>query len=166
MSLFKTDQLYINGRAMNRSLFVEFSGQGNTSDKYTILTLQREDRDGFPSLYNLYATHCLNDPTEFTFSEKVFGNWDFWVQLSDSPDIKPYVDKWREESRVRTKARALKLIMEDALDDKSKSKFQAAKFLWTEGFIKDQPKKITTKDKNNVVDFVGEDMKRLNLIKG
>ena len=166
MSVFKTDQLYINGRAMNRSLFVEFSGQGNTSDKYTILTLQKENRDGFPSLYKHYVTHCSDDPTEFTFADRLFGSWDFWVQLSESPDIKSYVDKWREENRIRQKAKALKLIMEEALDEKSKSKFQAAKFLWTEGFIKDQPKKTTLKDKNNVVDFVGEDMKRLNLIKG
>lgn len=142
MPMFSKEQLIAaNGKPYIRAIFTEFSHSGNAPEGHTLLTLSREPKHGYPSLYQIYRKYCDDDPTEFTFAMEVWGSWEHWARICTTNEIKPYIDEWREENKQRQKAKTVKAMF----DSMHKGSYQAAKFLYDNGFIEEKPKKHTNK---------------------
>ena len=87
------------GLRYTRGLFFETTLQDKSSVVYT---LKDEDHEGYPSLYRLYMD--MADTTEFEFSNKYLDGHDHWKKLSETTWFKPYVERWREELRLKLEA--------------------------------------------------------------
>jgi len=158
-----------NSRLLN-ALFYE-----TARDKKAVLyTLKDGDHKSYPSLYRLYME--MDDLTEYDFATTYFDGWEHWQMLCKCPWFIPYIARWREEMELRTKAKALKAIKQEAESD-SKNAYSANKVLLEGGWKKDVEKKVgsgrgrPSKDeinKQTVIEAekrfrISEDAKRLNL---
>lgn len=170
--MFSYDQLYRLNKPLSKSLFVEFMNNANSNPDNAILTLAREDREvngvSYPSLYRLYHLYADEDPTEYTFAMEVFGTWDFWENLACHEQVKVHVERMREENRIRQKSKAVRIIMNESVNPRSKSKFTAAKFLYEQGYVTRNPKGRDTanedkEEKGKVISLVEQDARRLGL---
>jgi hypothetical protein len=87
------------GRMRTKSLFREYR-----HPKYAAL-FTLKDRDvvegskRYISLKRKYFE--VGDPTEYQFSQAVFGSWDHWAKISKTPFLLPYVEEWRKELDVK-----------------------------------------------------------------
>lgn len=116
-----------NSRYLN-ALFFEM-----VTDKTNVLyTLKDEDHLGYPSLYRLYME--LDDLTEYEFATTYFDGWEHWTMLCSCEWFKPYVERWRHELELKTKAAALRAIKHEAAKG-GKNAYSANKVLlegkWT-----------------------------------
>ncbi len=139
MSMFTRDQLYNKGHVRTKALFVEF---GDTPE--TILSLTSSDK-GYPCLKNLYVSLCTDDPSEVTFVDAVFGDFQFWERLKKSPFMKEELPKWEHEATVRRKSKAFASIV-GRLDENTPTGYQAAKFLIDEPWKKSPADKKRKQD--------------------
>lgn len=121
------------GMFLLQGLFFEVS----PNKDQVIYTLKDRDHNGYPSLYRLYM-EC-NDPTEYIFATTYLDGWAHWERLSACKWFEPYIDRWRRELELRTRAEALQRIAKVAKSG-SKEAFQADKFLVSAGW-KDQTTK-------------------------
>lgn len=93
-----------------------------------INTIYRPDRNNkLPSLRNIYLSY--DDPTEYTFAEKVFGSWEHWQVVSRTADIKDEVERWRNEMKVRIESEAFRAARAIASTGEGMLALQAAKWL-------------------------------------
>ena len=88
----------------------------------------RDEKEGYHSLRSLFVSYTIEDASETTFAEEVFGNVGYWLKAREHKFLKPFVEEWREEADVKRKAIAYKAIVEE-VQTKGKSAFSAAKFL-------------------------------------
>lgn len=122
MAMFDRNQLFNSqGVARTKSLFVEF---GASSDN--ILTLG-ENR-AYPSLKSLYVNLTVDDPSEATFIDVVFGDFQFWTKLSSTTWMKEHLKAWRHEAEVKRKSKAFKCIVGE-IENEGRNAYQAAKYL-------------------------------------
>ena len=83
------------GRPRTQSLFIEFK-----HDKYPApFTLKPYDHKGRMSMYRKYME--IGDPTEYTQAIGLLGSWEHWKQLTNCEWFKPYIEKWRDELKVK-----------------------------------------------------------------
>lgn len=83
------------GRPRTLSLFVE-----HKHDKYSApFTLKPYDHRGRMSMYRKYME--IGDPTEYSQAIGLLGSWEHWQTLCAAKWFKPYIEKWREELRVK-----------------------------------------------------------------
>ena len=134
--MFSMDQIKnIRNKPRTKSLFYELS-YDDPSD--SIFTLKEEDivAHGRPmmSLHKVYMAMVPNDPTEYEFAMTVFGSWDCWKAICNSPPLKPHVNKWRKEAEVKVKSEAIKSIAEE-MKTGGRSSFSAAKLLLEKGWL-------------------------------
>ena len=88
----------------------------------------RDEKEGLHSLRTLFVSYTVEDASESTFAEEVFGDVGYWLKAREHKFIKPFVEEWREEADVKRKAIAYKAIVAEVRDN-GKSAFSAAKFL-------------------------------------
>lgn len=93
------------GQRRTRSLFYEYSPET------AVYTLDKP-REDLPHLKTRYLT--LEDPTEYTFAQTYFEDWDHWQMILASPEIRARVDKWRYELQLKIRAQAVKRVLEQA----------------------------------------------------
>ena len=123
-----------SGKVITKGLFYEL-----TYDKpvHHVFTLKDDDiNSGNRMLYSLkklYLNLVPDDPTEYTFAKAVFGEWEIWETIKNSPLLKPYVTKWTNEAHVKIKSGAVKAIIEEAKG--GRNAYQAAKLLLERGWI-------------------------------
>ena len=86
------------------------------------------------SLQQLFVKMVPNDPTEYEFAQAVFGSWNVWKGISEAPQIKPYVNHWRNEVVVKIKSQAIQAIAEE-MKSNGRSSFSAAKLLLDKGWL-------------------------------
>lgn len=98
---------------------------------------------GLIKFRDIYLLHCVDDPTENSMAEAVFGDYKYWVKISETPLIQPYVEELRNVATIKRKEIAFKAIVDEAKN--GRSKFTAAKYLIEEPWL---PKDWRTK-KNN-----------------
>jgi hypothetical protein len=96
-------------------------------DDEPIFTL-RDQKEGMESLQTLFINLTVNDPTEVTFAETVFGDVFYWVTVREIKALKDTLDKWREVASIKRKAIAYKAIL-DEVTSGGKSAFSAARYL-------------------------------------
>jgi len=125
------------GRWLTASLFMETN---KDESRYpSIFTLSDEDRDGRISAKRIYMD--ANDPTEFLAAKHIFGSFDCWTNLCNSPFFKPHLSRWRSELRVRIRSRSVGIIEEAAITGKiPASQLAAAKWLATQEWEGNRPK--------------------------
>lgn len=111
-----------SGVLMTRGLFLETAA----SKDYVLYTLRDDESRGYPSLRRLYL-EC-SDPTEYTFANTYFENWEHWEALCSTDWFKPYVDSFRRELSVKLRAEALAQIR-DVAKSSGRESFQANKYL-------------------------------------
>lgn len=143
MPMFTREDLYSsNNIPKTRELFCQappFNGP---------LTLQKENHDGKISLYKLYMNFCVEDPSEVTFAEEVFGDYYWWTRAQDVYVLRPHIEEWRAIASEKRKAIAFKTIIEEVKNAKKegKSALAAAKYLieepWKHGSSVAEKKKI------------------------
>jgi hypothetical protein len=118
------------------------------ADKSTVVyTLKDRDHEGFPSLYKLYMG--MEDVTEYEFANTYLDSWTHWQRLSEATWFKPYIERWREELRLKLLARHLNMIKKKAEGD-DKSSLEASKYLIEQKWSKDKvgrPSKEAIKEK-------------------
>lgn len=116
------------GRRRTTSLFWEFR-----HPRYPFLwTLAEDDieKDGeiVPSLHRIYMSYPHIPEHEYEFAKDMFGSWDHWLRIQDSPEVMSYITKWREELEIRNKAQEFKnLILASRMGDVGAAKFLADK---------------------------------------
>ncbi len=171
--MFSTNQLKgPNGKCRTKSLFYELSYYDTTDVIFT--TKEKDlkvDDKTYVSLHLLYVSMVPNDPTEYDFAQRVFGSWDIWQTISNAPQIKPFVKKWRKEVEVKVKSNAIQAIAEE-MKSGGRSSFSAAKLLLEKGWLdKDNAsqakKKLQAKEReeedNEALLLLKDDAQRLGL---
>jgi len=173
--MFSTSQLKgSNGKPRTKSLFYELSYD---DPSLSLFTFKSDDIEAhgqhFLSLQKLFLSMAPSDPTEYEFSQAVFGSWDVWQTISNAPTIKVHVARWRKEVEVKVKSEAIRAIAEE-MKTGGRSSFSAAKLLLDKGWLdKDTASvakgKLKAKEDDDMnkeaLSLLSEDAERLGLNK-
>ncbi len=103
-----------------------------------MFTLKEEDHKGYKSLKRLYME--ADDLTEYTFAVTHLGGWAHWQSILECKWFHPYIEAWRHELEVRTRARALSNILKEASSNEGKNAFTANKLLLDRGWVTEKQK--------------------------
>ena len=124
--LFEHDQLY-NGvnRRITKSLFKEVAPWDRMH--MVVMSLKSNSKD-LPSLRDMYLELCLDDPTETTFAEYVFGDLEFWYEIKSSTWFKPFYEEYVKTVTLKRKSQAFKFLAQE-VREQGKGALQAAKYL-------------------------------------
>lgn len=133
-----------NGQLYTKRLFYETSGGLN--DKSTVIyTLKDSDYtvDGvtYLSLYQRYLD--MEDLTEFDFASTFFDSYEHFRILCQAEWFFEHVTRWRNELKLKLKAKALHRLKAVSSDTQNKNYFEANKLILShlsEG-DKDKPKR-------------------------
>ena len=121
MAIFSPKDLYNSRNNMLlRDIFCEWNPDA-------MLTFNKNGKDGKINLFNLYMAHAVDDPSEVTFAEEVFGDLYFWQCLAESW-FKPHLEEWRHLAAIKRKQGAFKAIINEVKTN-GRSAFTAAKYL-------------------------------------
>ena len=121
------------GRPRTLSLFWE-----HRLDKYPApFTLKPYDHEGCISMYRKYME--IGDPTEYSQAIGLLGSWEHWRTLTSANWFKPYIEKWRDELKVKFESDRYREMTEVAETQKgTPSGVQATKWL-AERYSKPEP---------------------------
>lgn len=113
------------GRYRTTSLFWE-----HRSPHYPYLwVLGEEDveKDGkvVPSLKRLYLSYDHIPGFEYEFVQDLFGSWEHWQRLLESPEVSSHIQRWRDELEIKNRTKQFRLLMKSA----EQGDMAAAKFL-------------------------------------
>lgn len=108
--------------------------RGDDDGSRSLFSISSNPQNGRISLEKLYMTFCVDDPTEVTFAEEVFGDLEFWLEMRESSRMKPYVEQWQHMAAIRRKQKAFKTIVAE-IEEKGKNSYQAAKYLIEEPWV-------------------------------
>lgn len=121
------------GDFVTQSLFIEYTN----NPKYSVFTLRRDGKEGYLNFSELFLSMTKSDPTEYTFALDVFGSYDHWLAICANKTILPYIERLRKEREVLVKSEALRKIISEANDPKSKNHYAAAKYVLEKGWEKE-----------------------------
>lgn len=110
------------GKKKTSSMFVETAKPGDNP----FLTLGSNKK--YISLRDLFIKYVTDDPSEVSFAEIVFGEYDFWLNLSECKWLEDHVTQWRRITDARRKAKAFSAIVQE-IDNDGRNAFAAAKYL-------------------------------------
>jgi len=117
------------------SLFIEC----NNSALTPVFTLGYTDleKNGvtYKAIYPLFIELTVDDPTEYEFSQAVFGSWKHWDRIRTSNFLAKYFEEWREEAEIKRRSGMLKAMIQTAKNDGSKGT-TAAKYIAEQGWSK------------------------------
>ena len=71
----------------------------------------------------------LGDLAEYMFAETYLGGWDHWLLMQRSFVLKPHIEKWRAELRLKIEAASLAKLR-DMAEGEGPQALQAAKYLY------------------------------------
>jgi hypothetical protein len=118
------------GAPLTNGLFYDSPSTGAPKDK-ALYTLKDKDttHNGvkYKSLYRLYME--TGDLTEYSFYTKYLDGLEHFEKLCSASFFKPYIERWRKELELRTRAQALRQIVDIAKDSSHKASFSANRFL-------------------------------------
>lgn len=124
MPICTPEQLYnASGTASLRPLVKEWA-----TDEGAIFTLAKTNKDGYISLGKLFVQFTVDDPTEATFAEEVFGDISYWLRVREMSLLRLHLRDWREQADILRKKEAFKAVMTEVKTN-GRSSFTAARFL-------------------------------------
>lgn len=116
-----------SGKPLTQGLFLEI-GYGDAA----IYTLKDDDHEYngriLLSIKKLYLE--MEDTTEYEFANKFFLGWSHWQRICNNKVLRKYIDEWRTELDLKLRARAVKLMIEQA----DGGGYQAVKWLADRGW--------------------------------
>lgn len=110
---------------VTRGLFFELSYDNLSNVLYS---LKKEDTLEYPSLYKIYISLCLQDPSEYLFANSCFLDWEHWEQVSSSSFFKEYIITWRAELAAALESQYLSKLHE-LIAKGGKEAFPAIRYL-------------------------------------
>lgn len=126
VSMFGPKELFTsNGIARTKSLFKEVA----VTDEHCLFTLEKNS--DYIKLKDIYVKLVMDDPSENSFVETVFGDWKVWNKIKECSWFTPYYEVWEEEATVKRKSKAFQTIVEEATGN-GRNRLQAAKYLLDE----------------------------------
>lgn len=108
-----------------------------------LYTIKNYDHKGLPSLKRLYME--TGDLTEYTFALLYMEDFQHWEKLCAQRWFKEYIEQWRKELALKIQSEAVRNIILEAADPKSRSKFAANKWLIENGFAGTKTAGVTTR---------------------
>lgn len=163
--MYSRDQLVDKmGRYMTQALFYETRSEGYQA----LFTLKDYDHtvNGFTyiSLKRLYLE--IADPTEYKFAIEVFGQWNHWLTILNSPVIMEHIVKWREELEVKLASMAINAMIDVAVKEGSKGT-AAAKYIAERGWASSHKSKKDDQKNKQIEDSISasikDDLQRLGI---
>ena len=150
-----------SGAWLTKALFYEVSYDRLD---HLLFTMKPEDfvlpsGEVLTSFPKLYIALCIQDPTEATLADLVFGGHEHWKMISESASIKPYVESLREEVSVRIKSEALSYLLKEVREG-GKSAYQSARYLLDKGVLREPPKGLSrqeAKERNDILNQKAQD---------
>ncbi len=128
------------GVVRTKSLFYELAYDNSEFAVFTLKEQDSETSDGRPlmSFSKTFIELTVDDPTEVTFADEMFGSWEVWDKIRNSDKrIVSKLQGWRREADVRRKSIALQTIVQE-VRSQGRSALTAAKYLIDEPWnIKD-----------------------------
>ena len=122
LAIFTPKDLYnANNNMRLREIFHEYNPDA-------LLTTDKNGREGKVCLFKLYIAHCVDDPSEVTFAEEVFGDIFFWQCLCEANWFQRHISEWRLIAATIRKRDAFKSIVKEVKEG-GRSSFSAAKYL-------------------------------------
>lgn len=116
-----------SGKPLTQGLFLEI-GYGDSAI-YTLKDNDYEYNGKFlPSIKRLYLE--MEDVTEYEFANKHFLGWGHWQRICNNKVLRKYIDEWRVELELKLRARAAKLMLQQA----EGGSYQAVKWLADRGW--------------------------------
>ena len=94
-----------------------------------VYTLKDSDTSSCVSLKERYL--AMGDLTEYNFANVYLGGWDHWQRICESYVLKPHIEEWRDQLKLRLRAETLAKVKEMA-EGEGPSALNAAKFLLEE----------------------------------
>jgi len=163
MAILTSDQMYNKQNVPTfNQLIVEFAIHRVERDKSKSVFTIRQDKEGYISLKRLFVSHVVDDPSEASFAEAIFGDVGYWLKVRTQKEIKGYLVTWREEADSIRKSLAFKAMIQEVRED-GKSSFSAAKYLIEEPW-KGRSRAVkakVTKTTEDAYSSVLDDKKRL-----
>lgn len=148
MALFEPHQLHSSqGHRLTRSLFRESCRQGDVP----IMSIGRHPQPDLVHLPPIFLELTVDDPSEFTFAEYVFGSYAHWQQIVESTWMQPFIEEWRMEADVKRKSNAFKQIYKEATNPAGKSSYSAAKYLIEEPWVDKREKRNKERNKKSTL---------------
>lgn len=149
------------GRRRTKSLFWEYRLESDGQYE-PVFTLADYDRPcGCKSMYHIY----MAADTEYEAAQTLLGSWAHWEKLCECTWFKPFIDQWRKEVRIREKAIAKTVLLEQA----SEGNVTAAKALIEEDKKRGRPSKQeiaqNAKEAEEVEEFLRKSQQRLQSVK-
>ena len=134
--MFTREELYSSmGHMRTRSIFMEV----NTKEEKPILSLRRGSHRGYPSLYDLYVSLCVDDPSEVVFAETVFGDLAYWEAIKKQKWFDNYYKEYVHVCDTKRKSLAFQAIIEEPWKQKRTAKAKEAVKESTEAaFVSDE----------------------------
>lgn len=116
-----------SGKPLTQGLFLEIG-----YSESAIYTLKDSDHEysgrTLPSIKRLYLG--MEDTTEYEFANKFFLGWSHWQRICNNKILRKHIDEWRIELDLKLRARAVKLMIEQA----DGGGYQAVKWLADRGW--------------------------------
>lgn len=169
MPICTKEQLYgSNNVPRTKDIFYEHRFTGKSEGANAIFTVANVPAEGYIPLKKLYMSFCVEDPSEITFCDEVFGDFHYWSCLQEASLFKPILETWRYEASVRRKQLAFKEVIKELKE--GKASFQAAKYLveepWKGGPTAADRKKAKAKSQESAEEAfqnsqIQDDVKRL-----
>ncbi len=160
MAMLSREDIYtVNNVPRSISLFLETCKQGIDKPIFTLSPI----RTDYINFHNLFIKLVVDDPSEATLAEEVFGNLDYWVRLNESRILRPYFDKLRHLADIERKRIAFNAIMKEVKEE-GRSSFTAAKYLIEEPWKDKKDPKVKRESKdttNKAYNLVENDVERL-----
>ena len=125
MAMLTRDQIYTpQNKPKTTSLVFELSQQADIEAVFTL----RDEKEGFISLQKLFIEMTVEDPSEHTFAEQVFGDFPYWLHFRENKVLKKYLVEWRATAEAKRKSLAFNHIINE-VKTQGKNSFQAARYL-------------------------------------
>lgn len=158
MALFTKEQLWAaNGLPKTNCLFQETKRPGDIP----LMSLTGWN-DDLPCLRTYYVNLTVDDPSEATFAEEIFGDIRYWFKLREAKFMPQYLSEWREEADIKRKQKAFKAVLKE-VEENGRSAFSAAKYLIEEPWKgkSQEVKKTVRKTAKQALTVYDEDLSRL-----
>jgi len=119
------------GHTLTRALFFELSYNKQEDTVFTVNGVEgiknKFGKEMIP-ISRIFVDLVVDDPTEYEFSQAVFGDWAVWATIRECTVLKPHLDQWRTEADVKRKSLAFSGIVNEVKTG-GRSAFTASKFL-------------------------------------
>lgn len=157
------------GVIRTKSLFYELSYADPSHAVFTMKETDTETSEGRPlvSFSKTFIELTVDDPTEVTFADTVFGSWAVWDKIRNADKrIVANIESSRHEATIRRKSLALRTIVKE-VESQGRGAMSAAKYLLEEPWVvaKDGRKKrasaLETAKEAFDREGLSEDIKRL-----